>query len=123
VSAVRCFSGQQPSTGRLDGRDHFPWIGDQAAVIREIRRFLGTVRAEEADLERVLATVLFTDIVGSTEKAVERCSSRSRPAGALSDPLRKLDYDPLRAAHQGFPTSALRGLAGARGDLREPPAG
>ena len=55
----------------LDGRDHFPWIGDQEAVVRELERFLATVRAEEADLDRVLATVLFTDIVGSTEKAVE----------------------------------------------------
>jgi class 3 adenylate cyclase/pimeloyl-ACP methyl ester carboxylesterase len=55
----------------LEGHDHFPWIGDQAAVIREIERFLGTVRAEEADLERVLATVLFTDIVASTERALE----------------------------------------------------
>jgi class 3 adenylate cyclase len=53
----------------LDGPDHFPWLGDAAAVIREIDRFLGTVRAEEADRDRVLATLLFTDIVGSTEKA------------------------------------------------------
>jgi class 3 adenylate cyclase len=36
-----------------------------------IDRFLGTVRAEEADLDRVLATVLFTDIVDSTAKAAE----------------------------------------------------
>jgi len=34
-------------------------------------RFLGTRQAEEADFDRVLATVLFTDIVGSTEKAAE----------------------------------------------------
>ena len=34
-------------------------------------RFLASVRAEEADLDRVLATVLFTDIVGSTEKVAE----------------------------------------------------
>lgn len=81
MSAVRCFSGQQPPTGRLDERDHFPWIGDQAAVIRESRRFLGTVRAEEADLERVLATVLFTGIVGSTEKAVELGDSWMARAG------------------------------------------
>jgi class 3 adenylate cyclase len=55
----------------LDGPDHFPWLGDAAAVIREVQGFLRTVHAEEADLDRVLATVLFTDIVGSTEKAVE----------------------------------------------------
>jgi pimeloyl-ACP methyl ester carboxylesterase len=55
----------------LDGADHFPWLGDAAAVIREIQRFLRTVHAEEADLDRALATILFTDIVGSTGKAVE----------------------------------------------------
>jgi class 3 adenylate cyclase len=38
-------------------------------VVQEVERFLAGVRAEEADLDRVLATVLFTDIVGSTEKA------------------------------------------------------
>jgi class 3 adenylate cyclase len=37
-------------------------------VIREVDRFLTAVQAEEADLDRVLATVFFTDIVGSTEK-------------------------------------------------------
>ena len=53
----------------VPGSDSFPWATHQEAVLREIERFLGSVRAEEADLERVLATVLFTDIVGSTEKA------------------------------------------------------
>jgi pimeloyl-ACP methyl ester carboxylesterase len=55
----------------LDGSDHFPWAGDQGSVLREVERFLVAVRAEEADLDRVLATVLFTDIVGSTEKVAE----------------------------------------------------
>jgi class 3 adenylate cyclase len=47
-------------------------------VIREIDRFDGTVRADEADLDRVLATVLFTDIVGSTENAVDLGDRRWR---------------------------------------------
>ena len=34
-----------------------------------IQEFVRRVRDEEADLDRVLATVLFTDIVGSTERA------------------------------------------------------
>ena len=55
----------------LDGADHFPWLGDADAVIRETQGFLRTVHAEEQDLDRVLATILFTDIVASTEKAVE----------------------------------------------------
>jgi class 3 adenylate cyclase len=36
-----------------------------------IDRFLAALQAEEAQFDRVLATVLFTDIVGSTEKATE----------------------------------------------------
>jgi class 3 adenylate cyclase len=36
-----------------------------------MQRFLGNVRKEEAEFERVLATVVFTDIVGSTQKAAE----------------------------------------------------
>ena len=55
----------------LPGVDHFPWAGDQTAVLREIERFLATLREEEAELDRVLATVLFTDVEGSTEKAAE----------------------------------------------------
>ena len=52
----------------LGGRDLSLWVGDQAEVLGAIDTFLGEVRREEAELERVLATVLFTDIVGSTEK-------------------------------------------------------
>jgi class 3 adenylate cyclase len=52
----------------LAGPDHFPWSGDSDAVIDEIREFLTGVRvAPEPD--RILATVMFTDVVGSTERA------------------------------------------------------
>ena len=53
----------------LPGDDHIPWIGDDDAIMDEIQRFVRGVRDEEAELDRVLATVLFTDIVGSTETA------------------------------------------------------
>ena len=52
----------------LPGPDHLPWVGDQAEVVDEIEEFLTGIRpAPEPD--RVLSTVLFTDIVGSTERA------------------------------------------------------
>ena len=54
----------------LAGEDHFPWVGDQDAVIDEIEEFLTGVRPGP-EPDRVLATVLFTDIVGSTERANE----------------------------------------------------
>ena len=40
-----------------------------APLLAEIERFVRSVNAEEAEVNHVLATVLFTDIVGSTEKA------------------------------------------------------
>jgi class 3 adenylate cyclase len=56
----------------VPGRDTIPLVGDQALLLAEIERFVDEVRdgvPEEPD--RVLATVLFTDIVGSTTKAAE----------------------------------------------------
>ena len=53
----------------LPGIDHLPWVGDQAALNDEIERFVRDASDSEAELDRVLATVLFTDIVASTEKA------------------------------------------------------
>jgi class 3 adenylate cyclase len=56
----------------LPGVDHSPWVGDSNAYLGEIEEFLtGARRENEADLDRVLATVLFTDIVGSTARAAE----------------------------------------------------
>jgi pimeloyl-ACP methyl ester carboxylesterase len=52
----------------LSGEDHLPWVGHQDAVIDEVQEFLTGARAIP-DSNRVLATVLFTDIVGSTERA------------------------------------------------------
>jgi pimeloyl-ACP methyl ester carboxylesterase len=53
----------------LPGVDHFAWAGDRDALLAEVEEFVtGTRRPAEAD--RVLATVLFTDIVGATERAV-----------------------------------------------------
>jgi class 3 adenylate cyclase len=52
----------------LPGGDHTMWTGDAAAILDEIEEFLtGVRRGPEPD--RVLATVLFTDVVGSTELA------------------------------------------------------
>ena len=55
----------------LPGREHFFWIGDQDAILDEVERFVVALGEVEAEFDRVLATVFFTDIVASTEKAVE----------------------------------------------------
>jgi class 3 adenylate cyclase len=52
----------------LPGSDHLVWVGDQDSVLDEVQEFLTGVRPV-SDMDRVLATVLFTDIVGSTETA------------------------------------------------------
>ncbi len=61
----------------LPGIDHCPWVGDSDAILDEVQEFLTGVRpAPEPD--RVLATVLFTDIVGSTQRAAELGDRRWR---------------------------------------------
>ena len=54
----------------LEGTDHLFFTGDADAIVDEIEEFLTGVRPVPA-IERVLATVLFTDIVDSTRCAVE----------------------------------------------------
>lgn len=54
----------------LPGVDHLPWVGDQDAVLEEVEEFLtGVRRGPEPD--RVLTTLLFTDVVGSTRTAAD----------------------------------------------------
>jgi pimeloyl-ACP methyl ester carboxylesterase len=65
----------------LHGDDHLPWVGDADAIVAEIRAFLASVGdgfREDELTDRVLATVLFTDIVGSTAKAAELGDRRWR---------------------------------------------
>jgi class 3 adenylate cyclase len=52
----------------IPGIDSYPWAGDQEPLLAEVQAFVTGSRPAEAS-DRVLATVLFTDIVGSTERA------------------------------------------------------
>ena len=52
----------------LPGRDHLMWAGDADAILDEIEAFLTGVR-RGPDPNRVLVTLLFTDVVGSTDLA------------------------------------------------------
>jgi class 3 adenylate cyclase len=54
----------------LAGQDHVPWFDVADQVVAETREFLTGFR-EAPEPEQILATVLFTDIVGSTERARE----------------------------------------------------
>ncbi len=61
----------------LDGVDHLIWVGDYEAVAEEIGEFLTGTR-QAAEPSRVLATVLFTDMVESTSRAVSLGDARWR---------------------------------------------
>lgn len=61
----------------LPGADHLPWAGDMDSVVGEIQELLTGARAVP-ELDRILATVMFTDIVRSTERATELGDARWR---------------------------------------------
>ncbi|MFN8035410.1 MAG: adenylate/guanylate cyclase domain-containing protein [Acidimicrobiia bacterium] len=91
----------------LPGEDHWWWTGDGSATIaEEIEEFLtGTKPAPEPD--RVLKTVLFTDIVGSTKLAVELGDHRwrqllDRHDAAVRDALARFHGQEIKATGDGF---------------------
>ena len=73
VAQARYTASMIPGAERIEipVREWLPFWASADPVVEEIRRFVGKIRHEEAVLDRVLATVLFTDIVGSTAKAAE----------------------------------------------------
>ena len=79
----------------LPGADHMPWLGDQDGVLDEIEEFLTGVRPHPA-LDRVLATVLFTDIVGSTQLAAELGDRRWRGVLEQHNTLVRRELDRFR---------------------------
>ena len=111
----------------LSGQDHFPWVGDTETVIDEVRGFLTGVRLGSGS-DRVLATVLFTDIVRSTERAAELGDQRWRELLDLHDEVvrRHLERhrgreikntcDGMMAAFDG-PGRAVRAAEGIRDAL------
>jgi pimeloyl-ACP methyl ester carboxylesterase len=79
----------------VPGIDHVPWVGNQDEVLDEIEEFLTGARpAPEPD--RVLATVLFTDIAGSTMQAAELGDRRWRALLERHDRLVREEVDRQR---------------------------
>ena len=114
----------------LPGRVHVPWSsvgGDQ--ILAEIREFLTGVR-EAPEPDRVLATVLFTDIVGSTERASELGDRRWRELldahnSAVRRQLERFRGREIDTAGDGFlasfdgPARAIRCAGAAIAAVRE----
>jgi pimeloyl-ACP methyl ester carboxylesterase/class 3 adenylate cyclase len=61
----------------LPGSDHYPFSGNSHDFVDEVEEFVTGSRPSRVP-DRVLATVLFTDIVGSTERAAELGDARWR---------------------------------------------
>jgi class 3 adenylate cyclase len=86
----------------MPGGDHAFWFANADPVLDEIDRFLtGARQAVEAD--RVLASVLFTDIVGSTEQAAQLGDARWRARLEEHDALVRRTVE----AHRGRVVKAM----------------
>jgi class 3 adenylate cyclase len=55
----------------LPGVDHLVWAGDHDAIIKQVRAFVAGLSQAALRSDRMLATIMFTDVAGSTERAVE----------------------------------------------------
>lgn len=108
----------------LAGEDHLWWLGDQDALLDEVERFLGGApHAREPD--RVLRTVMFTDVVESTQRAVELGDRRwrdlmGRHEAVVRDRLAQFGGQEVKTLGDGFlstfdgPARAIRCAAAIR---------
>jgi class 3 adenylate cyclase len=113
----------------LAGRDHLPGAGDPEAVAGEIEEFLTGARAGGSP-DRVLATVLFTDIVDSTRRAAELGDMAWRELRERHDALTRTQLERFRGREvkqtgDGFlasfdgPARAIRCACEVRDEARE----
>ena len=79
VAAGRYLSRHIPGARyvELPGVDHLPWVGNADSVVDAIEEFVTGTRGAR-DVDRVLATVLFIDIVGSTQQLAQMGDRRWR---------------------------------------------
>jgi pimeloyl-ACP methyl ester carboxylesterase/class 3 adenylate cyclase len=91
----------------LPGSDHLPFYGTGEGYPDEVVEFLTGVRHHRPDADRMLATVVFIDIAGSTQRAAEVGDRRWRELLKEHDELvrRELDYfrgRPIKTLGDGF---------------------
>lgn len=91
---------------QFPGRDHLPFIGDADAIVDEVEQFV-TGRRPVREVDKVLATVLFTDIVDSTKRQAELGDRRwkeliERHHATVRDLLRRYRGEEQDTAGDGF---------------------
>ncbi|MEK6273280.1 MAG: adenylate/guanylate cyclase domain-containing protein [Actinomycetota bacterium] len=112
----------------VKGRDHAPWLTEPDLIAGEIEEFLTGVR-HVREPDRVLATVLFTDIVGSTERAAELGDARwravlERHGEVTRSELARFGGREVKSTGDGFlasfdgPARAIRCAEAIRGAVR-----
>src|SRR5262249_23214063 len=82
----------------LAGRDDPPYSGDTDAVADEVEAFL-TGERHGPSPDRILSTVLFTDIVGSTRRLAELGDARWAKLLAQHDGLARREIERHRGRH------------------------
>jgi pimeloyl-ACP methyl ester carboxylesterase len=97
IEGARFIAEQIPDAelAEIEGSDHFPFAGDVEELISTIEQFL-TGEQHEPDAERQLLTVLFTDIVDSTERGAELGDSRWRELLERHDDVVRAQLDRYR---------------------------
>jgi class 3 adenylate cyclase len=112
----------------LPGEDHLWFHGDADAILGEVEEFLTGTRAAEI-VDRILATVMFTDIVDSTRKAAALGDRRWRDLLGRHDTLMRRELERHRGREvktlgDGFlatfdgPARAIRCACSARDAMR-----
>jgi class 3 adenylate cyclase len=79
----------------LDSQDHLPWVMDSEAVTSEVEEFL-TGQRPVGEADRLLATVLFTDMVASTDRAAELGDRRWRDVIETHEKIARREIDRYR---------------------------
>ena len=92
---------------KLPGRDNLIIAGDVAALVDEVEEFLTGVRPSSREPDRVLTTVMFTDIVGGTERAAELGDRRWRDLlethyGVIRDQIERFQGREVKTMGDGF---------------------
>ena len=80
----------------LPGDSHFFWISDQDSLLQEIEQFILMTRDTETAFDRVLTTVLFTDIVDSTAQTVSLGDSKWREVQRHHDEVARVHLSRFR---------------------------